>query len=179
MIVTVAGMIIIPKWMAKNCYADHEMDTKRTAGSMVLITRLAKVIYRRSTEELLGIRMRHFVTLTYLRDHDAAPQQGLCETLSMDANNLVLLLNELEEAGHVQRTRDPSDRRRHLVEITPAGRRALAKAERAQEGIEEEVLAALSPDERETLRELLARALASSGHPAGDRYPEAEAAAIR
>ncbi|HEY1688940.1 MAG TPA: MarR family winged helix-turn-helix transcriptional regulator [Solirubrobacteraceae bacterium] len=149
------------------------MGTKtRTAGSMVLISRLAKVVYKRSSEELLGMRMRLFVTLTYLRDHEAAPQQGLCETLGMDANNLVLLLNELEEAGHVLRTRDPSDRRRHLVEITPAGRKALAKAERAQEGIEEDVLAALSPDERETLRELLARALATSGHPAGARHPE-------
>lgn len=175
MIVTVAGMIFVPKWLTENCYAHHEMVTKRTAGSMVLITRLAKVIYRRSTEDLLGITMRHFVTLTYLRNHDAAPQQGLCETLGMDANNLVLLLNELEEAGLVNRTRDPADRRRHLVEITAAGRRALAKAERAQEGIEEEVLAALRPDERETLRQLLARALASSEHPAGDRYLEAEA----
>lgn len=144
-------------------------DTAHSAGSMVLITRLAKVVYRRSSEELLGMRLRHFVALTYLRDHGPVPQQGMCEMLSMDANNLVLLLNALEEAGHVSRTRDPSDRRRHLVAITPAGRRALRKAERAQEGVEEEVLAGLCPQERETLHVLLAKAVAASGHPAGDR----------
>lgn len=149
------------------------MTTQR-AGSIVLITRLAKAVYRRSTEELLGLRLRQFVTLTYLRDHGCAPQQGMCEMLSMDANNLVLLLNELEQAGYVSRTRDPSDRRRHLVEITTAGRRALEKAERAQETIEEELLAELSPQERETLHELLARALATSGHPAGDVYTQSE-----
>ncbi|MHB1538982.1 MAG: MarR family winged helix-turn-helix transcriptional regulator [Solirubrobacteraceae bacterium] len=151
------------------------MNTRESAGSMVLLTRLAKVVYRRSTEELLGMRLRHFVALTYLRDHALAPQQGMCEMLGMDANNLVLLLNEMEDASHVRRQRDPSDRRRHLVEITRAGRRALEKAERAQESIEEELLAELSPDERETLHDLLARALASSGHPAGDVYTQAEA----
>lgn len=141
---------------------------------MVLITRLAKVVYRRSSEELLGMRLRHFVALNYLRDHGLAPQQGMCEMLGMDANNLVLLLNELEDAGHVRRTRDPADRRRHLVEITAAGRRVLRKAERAQEGIEEEVLAGLDPQERHALHELLAKALAASEHPAGDRILDGE-----
>ncbi len=142
---------------------------------MVLITRLAKVVYRRSSEELLGMRLRSFVALTYLRDHGLSPQQGMCEMLGMDANNLVLLLNALEQAGHARRTRDPSDRRRHLVEITPAGRRALRKAERAQEGIEEQVLAGLAPQERAQLHELLAKALAASEHPAGDRILDSEA----
>jgi DNA-binding MarR family transcriptional regulator len=135
---------------------------------MVLLTRLAKVVYRRSTEELLGMRLRHFVTLSYLRDHEHAPQQQMCDMLSIDANNLVLLLNSLEEAGHVRRRRDPLDRRRHLVELTAAGRRALERAERAQESIEEEVLATLDPQERATLHELLSRALAGSNPHAVD-----------
>lgn len=155
------------------------MDTHRQAGSTVLITRLAKLVYRRSTEELLGMRLRHFVALVYLREHQHAPQQVMCDTLGMDANNIVLLLNSLEEAGHIQRMRDPADRRRHIVELTPAGRLALERAERAQESIEEDVLAALSAQERQTLRDLLARALAESDHPAGDGYlaPEDDAAA--
>ena len=37
-------------------------------GSMVLLTRLAKQVYRRSTEQLLGMHMRHLMTLSYLRD---------------------------------------------------------------------------------------------------------------
>lgn len=134
---------------------------------MVLLTRLAKVVYRRSAEELLGMRLRHFITLSYLRDHECAPQQRMCDMLNIDANNLVLLLNSLEEAGHVRRRRDPADRRRHLVELTPAGRRALERAERAQESIEEEVLATLSASERATLHDLLSRALAASNQESG------------
>ncbi len=128
-------------------------------GSMVLLTRLAKQVYRRSSEELLGMHLRHLMALSYLRDHEGAPQQELAEALCMDANNVVLLLNELEDRGHVARRRDPDDRRRHLVELTRAGRRALTRAERAQEGIEDEVLQALDPQERATLWQLLTRAL--------------------
>ncbi len=126
---------------------------------MVLLTRLAKQVYRRSSEELLGIHMRLVMALSYLRDHDGAPQQELAEALCMDANNVVLLLNELEDLGHVARRRDPDDRRRHRVELTPAGRSALINAERAQETIEDDVLQALDADERATLWRLLKRAL--------------------
>jgi DNA-binding MarR family transcriptional regulator len=128
-------------------------------GSMVLLTRLAKQVYRRSSEELLGMHLRLLMALSYLRDHDGAPQQELAEALCMDANNVVLLLNELEQLGHVTRRRDPDDRRRHVVELTAAGRRALSRAERAQERIEDDVLQALDPRERATLWRLLTRAL--------------------
>jgi DNA-binding MarR family transcriptional regulator len=139
------------------------MGVVHAPGTMVLLTRLAKVVYRRSGEDLLGMRLRQFVALSFLNEHDGASQQALAETLCMDANNVVLLLNELEAAEHVERRRDPLDRRRHLVHITAAGHRAMERAERAQETVEDEVLAALSPDERATLRDLLARALADAG----------------
>ena len=129
---------------------------------MVLLTRLAKQVYRRSSEELLGMHLRHLITLSYLRDHDRCPQGELAEAFCMDANNVVLLLNELEELRYITRLRDPSDRRRHLVEITAAGRHALKSAEKAQETIEDEVLQALDPAERAVLWQLLTRALYGS-----------------
>ncbi|HET6173419.1 MAG TPA: MarR family winged helix-turn-helix transcriptional regulator [Gaiellales bacterium] len=135
------------------------METTHTTGAIVLLTRLARVVYRRSTEELLGIRLKELMALAYLRDHEATSQQGLMQAFSLDANTCVLLLNELEAAGYAERRRDATDRRRHLLALTPAGRQALERGERAQEGIEDEVLGALSPQERETLRGLLSRAL--------------------
>jgi DNA-binding MarR family transcriptional regulator len=139
------------------------MGTVHAPGTMVLLTRLAKVVFRRSEPQRLGMSMRWFVALSFLEDHDGAPQQALGEALCIDANNLVLLLNELERAGHAERRRDPLDRRRHLVHITTKGRRALERAERAQERVEDEVLATLSSEERATLRDLLARALSDAG----------------
>jgi DNA-binding MarR family transcriptional regulator len=126
---------------------------------MALLTRLAKQVYRRSTEDLLGMHMRHLMSLSYVRDHNGGPQQELAEALCMDANNVVLLLNELEELGYVSRRRDPSDRRRHLVDLTPVGAKALNNAEHRQESIEDDVLKALDSDERATLWRLLGQAL--------------------
>jgi DNA-binding MarR family transcriptional regulator len=137
------------------------METTTGSGSIVLLTRLARVVYRASTEELLGIRLKELATLAYLRDHEDASQQALTQALMVDANSCVLLLNELEASGYAERRRDPDDRRRHIVALTTAGRQALEHAERAQESIEDEVLAALDADERAALRTLLSRALAA------------------
>ena len=136
-----------------------QRDHQNPPSSMLLLTRLAKQVVRRSSEELLGMHMRLLVALSYLRDHDGAPQQEMADAVCMDANNVVLLLNELEDRGHVERRRDPDDRRRHRVHITSAGRKALERAERAQEDIEDDVLQALDSEERATLWRLLASAL--------------------
>jgi DNA-binding MarR family transcriptional regulator len=47
------------------------------------------------------------------------------------------------------------------VELTPAGRHAIERADKARETIEEDVLASLTPKERETFRDLVQRVLDS------------------
>ena len=105
------------------------------------------------------MRVKEFSTLAVLRDHSPIPQQELGEMLCVDANNLVLLLNDLESREFAFRRRDPADRRRHLVEITDEGLRAFDSAEKGIESVEDEVLASLSRDERIELQKLLAKAL--------------------
>jgi DNA-binding MarR family transcriptional regulator len=135
------------------------MKTVTATGPIVLLTRLARVVYQRSTVELVGMRLKELGALTYLRDHDQATQTALSKALSLDANNCVLLLNDLEALQYIERRRDPMDRRRHLVELTTAGRVALERAELAQAGVEDDVLGALSAEERCMLQRLLLRAL--------------------
>jgi DNA-binding MarR family transcriptional regulator len=130
-------------------------------GSIGLLTKLSKVVFRRATEEMIGLRLKQLMALEQLRDQQGTClQQGLAEILMLDANNCVLLLNELDDAGYVERRRDPEDRRRHIVEITEAGLDALAEGERRLEDLEGEVLGKLSAAERRQLHDLLAKALA-------------------
>ena len=138
------------------------------ASSMLLLARLTKQVVRRSDAELLGMDLRLLMALSYLADHDGAPQQELVDALCMDAKNVVLLLNELEDDGYLVRRRDSEDRRRHRVQITTAGRQALERAARAQEDIEDDVLQALDADERATLWKLLTRAVRGAEHAAAD-----------
>jgi len=114
---------------------------------------------RRSDPARLGLDLRLVMSLSYLADHDDAPQQELADALCMDAKNVVLLLNELEDRGLIIRRRDSEDRRRHRVHITAEGSQALLTAGRAMEEVENQVLQALNAEERATLWALLARAL--------------------
>ncbi|MGA8219410.1 MAG: MarR family transcriptional regulator [Solirubrobacterales bacterium] len=126
---------------------------------MNLLTRLSRVVARLAVPDLIGIKIKEFVALVYLRESGRATQQNLAETMMMDANNCVILLNGLEETGLIARKRDPEDRRRHIVEITPKGRKSLQRAEHELETLEDEVLGKLDRAERDQLRELLAKAL--------------------
>lgn len=138
------------------------MNVKKDgAGFVSLLTQIHKALLRRATEDVLGMRFKPYMTLGYIRDHPGTTQQELESPLLMDANSVVLILNELEAARYSVRRRDPDDRRRHIVELTESGRRALEKADKAREGLEDEVLAELSAEERTTLRDLLERVLAS------------------
>jgi len=149
---------------------DVNDSVKRSDGGFVsLVTQLSKLLHRRSTEELLGMRLKAYMALGYIRDHPGTTQQELENGLWMDANTVVLILNELEAAQFSVRRRDPQDRRRHIVELTPSGRRALDRADSARENLEDDLLAALSAEERKTLLKLVQRVLDAMVQPADIR----------
>jgi DNA-binding MarR family transcriptional regulator len=133
--------------------------TRPTTGTIVLLTRLSRAVFVRSSVDLVGMNLKNMVVLAYLRDHPSAAQQVMTEDLSMDSNTGVLVLNDLEDLEYVERRRDPADRRRHIVDITDAGLEALERAEIAQGSIEDEILGGLSDSERVTFRRLLVKAL--------------------
>ena len=86
---------------------------------------------------------------------------GLAEAVSVDAPYATLIVDTLEERGLVERHSDPADRRRKLVELTPAGREAIGRVERIlrepPEGFTD-----LSPSELDVLEDLITRIRARS-----------------
>jgi MarR family transcriptional regulator, lower aerobic nicotinate degradation pathway regulator len=128
--------------------------------SGALLDHLARRIRLRAETVLapLGMRPRHLVALTVLRERGGCSQQALAATLEMDGTNVVGLLNDLEDLELIERRRSPEDRRRHVVELTDAGMRLLTEAECALAASEEEVLGALDETQRETLYALLQQA---------------------
>ncbi|HVW41161.1 MAG TPA: MarR family winged helix-turn-helix transcriptional regulator, partial [Amycolatopsis sp.] len=132
--------------------------TPHRAGA--LLDHLARRIRMRAEGVLapLGLRPRHMIALTVLRDGGGCSQQALATRLEMDGTNVVGLLNDLEKERLVERRRSPEDRRRHVVELTGAGSERLANAECALAAVENEVLGVLDEQQRETLYELLRQA---------------------
>lgn len=137
--------------------------TQTRHRSSALLDHLARLMRLRAESALapLGLRPRHLVALTVLREHGSPTQQALAAALQTDRTNLIGLLNELEADGLVLRRRSSEDRRRHFVELTDDGTKRLIEAEAALAATEDEVLGALDADERETLYQLLAQATSS------------------
>jgi DNA-binding MarR family transcriptional regulator len=130
-----------------------------TFRSIPHLTRLSRRVYASATQELLGMNLKQVTMLAALRDQGELPQTTLCDMMRMTQNTVVTWLNELEEAGHITRARDPEDRRKHNVTLTETGTTALERAEAELRRLEDEVLSGLSADERTQLRKLLAKAL--------------------
>jgi MarR family transcriptional regulator, lower aerobic nicotinate degradation pathway regulator len=122
---------------------------------------LLRRVYLETQEALaeLGLRQRHYVAMNVLRKYGASTQQSLPQTLQINRTNVVALLNELEDQGLIERRRSSEDRRRHTIHLTELGLERLAKAELAHINVENQVLRALNPEERESLYELLLKAV--------------------
>jgi len=142
------------------------MSTKVDHRFLPLLDHLARVGRRAAGASAPGgLRPRHLHALGILSEQGALSQQSLGEVLSLDPSNVVGLLNELEERGLITRRRDPSDRRRHIVELSLAGEEALAVAYVRLGLVEDSLLAALSAEERATLYDLLVRAAGTESPP--------------
>ena len=98
---------------------------------------------------------RQFHLLGLLHDRGALTQRELGALMDVDPSILVTLLNPLEAEGYLSRQRDPSDRRRHVVTLTPTGAKQLDRAAQAQRDAEDELFANLSDTQRKQLRSLL------------------------
>lgn len=103
-----------------------------------------------------GLVPRHVMTLLQLADGPVT-QKALIEKLGVDPSVLVALLNDLEGEGLVHRQRDPADRRRHIVEITPEGASRLEVSDLALDAMEQALFGDLSARERTALRGLLGK----------------------
>jgi DNA-binding MarR family transcriptional regulator len=138
-------------------------STQTRHRSSALLDHLARLTRLRVESALapLGLRPRHLVALTVLREHGSPTQQALGAALQTDRTNLIGLLNELETDGLILRRRSTEDRRRHFVELTGDGTKRLAEAEAALAAAEDEVLGALDAEQRESLYQLLAQATSS------------------
>jgi MarR family transcriptional regulator, lower aerobic nicotinate degradation pathway regulator len=104
-----------------------------------------------------GLSPYHHAILVAL-DEDAHETQGsIADALGYDRGQLVGLLDELEERGLIERRRDLADRRRQIVEMTPAGKKALGRLRGLAQRVEDDLLAPLDPNEQRRLHALLLR----------------------
>jgi MarR family transcriptional regulator, lower aerobic nicotinate degradation pathway regulator len=104
-------------------------------------------------------RGHHYRLLAALEEFGPASQATLGRRTGIDRSYVVEVVNELSNGGLVERARDPDDRRRNVVTITPAGVRQLRRLDGVLAEVQDELFAPLSADERAQVARLLARVL--------------------
>ena len=104
-----------------------------------------------------GLSPYHHAILVALDENTHETQGSIADALGYDRGQLVGLLDELEERNLIERRRDPQDRRRQIVEMTPAGAKALTQLRGIARRLEDELLSPLDPAEQRRLHELLLR----------------------
>jgi MarR family transcriptional regulator, lower aerobic nicotinate degradation pathway regulator len=125
----------------------------------LLLARLgqeATARFRRSVRPL-DLGAQQFIVLKQLQALGACSQGQLADALGIDYSNLASVTGELYRRELIERSRDESDRRRYVVELTASGRQLLADADTAVGVGEEDMLSVLDEAERDQLWELLRR----------------------
>jgi len=105
----------------------------------------------------LKLAPRHAGILRILSARPAITQQALATTLGMVPSRLVVLVDEMEQRGLIERRENPDDRRRYALHITEKGLSTLEVIGRIAREHSQALLAAISGDEQRQLATLLQR----------------------
>ncbi len=134
-----------------------------TTSAANLLMKAGMLIGRAIDDALvpLGISGRQFFLLSIAVEHHSDSQLEISRRMHLDPTIVVSLVDELEQAGFVERRRHPDDRRRYQIALTAAGRKVHRSAIRAAAGVERSFLGELSAAERERLRGDLERVMAA------------------
>ncbi|MGZ8923145.1 MAG: MarR family winged helix-turn-helix transcriptional regulator [Methylosarcina sp.] len=120
---------------------------------------ISHIIRQRFNKEAEHIGFTHaqWRALVHLSENENCRQIDLAEILEIKPITLARQIDLLEEAGLVRRNKDSDDRRAYRLELTPKAQPIMQELWKIADGVEAEVLKALSLAERKTMIALLER----------------------
>jgi MarR family transcriptional regulator, organic hydroperoxide resistance regulator len=132
-------------------------DDRRDLAAMFAPLARALIAREEPVLEAHDISMWAYIVLTALVEQPVRTQAALAQAIRADKSRIIGVLDELQERGLIHRQPDETDRRVHLLSLTPEGDRLRQSVEAGIRRSEEEVLALLPPADREAfLRSLKA-----------------------
>jgi DNA-binding MarR family transcriptional regulator len=97
------------------------------------------------TLEGLNLRPAEFSVLAVIGGNKGLSQADVAQRLGIERARLVRLLDRLEKRGFTQRLPSPTDRRSHVLRLTPSGQQILKRAKALVMVHEERLIERLGP----------------------------------
>ena len=114
-----------------------------------LISDVSRLMRRRFDERAraLGATRTQWKALAYISRHEGLHQGGLADLLEVEPITLCRLVDRLEEAGLVERRRDPADRRAWQLHLTAKSRPVLDRMHIIADELTAQALEGVSADQ--------------------------------
>ncbi|GGU82536.1 MarR family transcriptional regulator [Streptomyces litmocidini] len=126
--------------------------------SLLYLLKRTELAVRARLEELVkpaGITALQYTALTVLERHDGISAAQLARDSFVTAQSMADMVRALEGRGLIRREPNPANRRERLILIADPGRRLLAEYAEPARALEERMVAGLSAEEIDVLREAL------------------------
>ncbi|WP_353112641.1 MarR family transcriptional regulator [Microbacterium sp.] len=140
-------------------------DARRPQRAGFLLSQLGAFASARFAELIKpeGLTPASAGVLRIIARQPGLSQRALADRLGAVPSRVVVLVDTLERAGLVARTRDPEDRRHHRLDLTDDGRQMLGALRAAATRQNADVLGPLDPAEQEAFSALLVKLAAAHG----------------
>ena len=96
----------------------------------------------------IGVTRAQWHTLSILKRHEGCNQGMLADLLEVEPITVGRMIDRLEEAGLVERRRDPSDRRVWRIHLTDKAQPMLVELRAISDAMIDEVMAGVDPQDR-------------------------------
>ncbi|MER7951596.1 MarR family transcriptional regulator [Streptomyces sp. NPDC096079] len=126
--------------------------------SLLYLLKRTELAVRARLEELVrpaGITALQYTALTVLERHDGVSAAQLARDSFVTAQSMADMVRALESRGLIRREPNPANRRERLILLADPGRRLLAEYAGPARALEERMVAGLSAEEVDVLREAL------------------------
>lgn len=122
-----------------------------------LISDVSRLLRKRFDERarLIGVTRQQWRTLSVLKRHEGSNQGMLAELLEVEPITLGRMIDRLEEAGWVERRRDPGDRRVWRIHLTDAAQPILLQLKTIADALFVDAAEGISSDDQTKLHALL------------------------
>lgn len=126
--------------------------------TLLYLVKQLELSVRARLDELMrpvGLTALQYTALTVLERHGDISSAQLARNSFVTAQTMADMVLILEDRGLIERHRDPNDKRRLLIALTPAGRAILADRRPHVAAIEKRMTGALSTSDAALLRRFL------------------------